>query len=502
MSELGAATGLVMMAIAVGSHLLAWTREEQVQSWLQKLFPADSSLASLFAAFVASGSLVYLCFIVRRRCSMSLASDDSASTGGTPDRVPSERDGLFGALRRAIDRALASQRKAREESSEARPDPPDTERLIREILPEAVVRGGQDLAKRSPPPTGPANLSFLFAGHRPTRAQGDVLEAFWRLYAATFTNLARGPGDRNCDILVYGPAHSGRTTVLCACALDAVIRRGQHVVMIVPTRRDVKRLVAVCRKQLDFTSLGPYLTVESLTETLATQLAKDSLLPHILVTTLDEFQRLLLDNPRSRVRELCRLFECVLVDDYDRFSSAERSHVVFVLDKMRWMIEDSWRVFQAVLGCGDLSQAGREFVCSRLATSTFASDQCIRLDPLMLPPVRVVHTRKPLDEALVDTFHTRFSNVGVAFAALRVHEDGDFELVKAAPAAECIEAEDNAASSRESYDVLMILGSVQPETLNRARAQYANPDSVIVGYVAGPLESLPVLPIAAPRHAP
>jgi hypothetical protein len=193
---------------------------------------------------------------------------------------------------------------------------------------------------------------LLTGGKKPTEDQWQFLERFTRSYRDAFErSLENGDPQivqTRADILLQGTPGSGRTEALCAVALYASLVRGQHVLFVVPDNEQAKILRDRLVGRLHGMFLDSYVWCGVLTKPLADGwLTKqpDEQVPEILFATPENIERCFFANNTTiertklmRLHEAIRSFDVVLVDDFMDFDVTERSHLAFIIDKLRLLL--------------------------------------------------------------------------------------------------------------------------------------------------------------------
>jgi hypothetical protein len=193
---------------------------------------------------------------------------------------------------------------------------------------------------------------LLTGGKKPTEDQWKFLERFSASYRDALEKALEN-GDpqtvqTRADILLQGMPGSGRTEALCTAALYAALVRGQRVLFVVSDNQQSK----ILRDRLDGRLRGMfvdcYVWCDVLTKPLADGwLEENPVKPvaDILFATPETIERCFFANNTTieptklkRLREAVLSFEVVLVDDFMEFGVTERSHLAFILDKLRLLL--------------------------------------------------------------------------------------------------------------------------------------------------------------------
>ncbi len=239
-------------------------------------------------------------------------------------------------------------------------------RVLAETCPGLSFSGNVELKKverPSPPDPEPdEGLKMLMSRPVPTMDQSRYFSRFVSAYSDA-ANRVCDEGFRNdvgikIDLILEGPEGSGRTEMLCASALYAAIARGQGVLYIVngdaETDAVVRRLDSVLVRLglkgavgidvLKPTSMGGWLDSGEVRP------------PVILVATPANLERCFFANSDAigdedfqSLKALLLDYDEILVDDFLSMPSAVRSHLSFILDKIRLVQQSEGRLSQFVI---------------------------------------------------------------------------------------------------------------------------------------------------------
>ena len=236
-------------------------------------------------------------------------------------------------------------------------------------LPEGVrVEGGK--AKLTPVPgTSPLlenageEFGLLMGGKHPTEDQYAFLERFKRTYRDALEEaLGNGeprPVSAKADVLLQGNPGSGRTEALCAGALYAALVRGQHVLYIVADNEQAK----ILRDRLDGRLRGMFLDCYVWCGVLTKLDADDwttekpsAPVPNILLATPETVEACFFSNSVTiererlgRLRNVIISHAVVLVDDFMNLDVTGRSHLAFIIDKLRLLLVSEYILPQFVV---------------------------------------------------------------------------------------------------------------------------------------------------------
>jgi hypothetical protein len=255
---------------------------------------------------------------------------------------------------------------------------------------------------------------FLVAGieqgssRAPTKDQIAALELFDRRFDALLRaedreGLCVYP---SADLLVSGPPGSGRSTLLIACAMHAVVLRGQGVLVLCPTPEKVRAHVRRLRDAASRSGVGWFVSVGELTRDDVLSWADDrpgdntgqrpylparGSLPDILVGTPHDYERLMFgaDIHHAPVRRALLRLQVVLVEEITSFEAREQRHLPFLLDKHRLLLGVEHLPVQFLVVVPRLSQHAAVALGERLYSER-ESVQCAWLRPWPTTPPWVV----------------------------------------------------------------------------------------------------------------
>ncbi len=240
---------------------------------------------------------------------------------------------------------------------------------------------------RTSPMSNREDLRPLFGGDLPTADQAEFIDALQDSFSTMLEARGRGAGHVSPDLLLEGPLGSGRTSALIAAALHAVLVRGQRVLLLVP---DDERAGIACRRimhRVDAMHLTHHVVAERVTSNGVARWLTGEPLPEILIASLGDVEGHLFGSGTTqepafgRLSRLLQLLEVVLVDDLTEFDPRERSHLPFLLDKQRLLLESELLALQAVVCCPPLTRTARPILGRRLfAGGEFQSGRgCVEL---------------------------------------------------------------------------------------------------------------------------
>lgn len=282
---------------------------------------------------------------------------------------------------------------SREEDAEKGPDdarqtedsPPE---WFRELSDALEIDGDWDQPARAElgetsQPSGRRDLAHLFSPNAldgqalltPTRAQVGAFEEFDRIFERFLEAEDREQAHvyPALDMLVTGAPGSGKTTLLLACALNAVVTRGQTVLIFVPEVEKARLFVQRLRQLAANAGVGWHVAVGELSEKEVVswsdplegespdhhELHRSPIgsLPDILIGTPNDYERLLYgaDHGGPMIRRCLLRMQTVLLEDLTAFSSEERRHLPFLLEKHRLILRSEHAPTQFLALAPDLS---------------------------------------------------------------------------------------------------------------------------------------------------
>ena len=349
-----------------------------LQVWVRnlKLPPSVSGLSTLAlraAALVALLPLSMVCYAVWALFRRSMTEEEKAgrktkATRSIWRRLMDFLRGLFGG-------------KAPDDSSKA----PETEvpKWLSQLC--AQLPKGVRIATADPPrpdllplPGTPvsdisksadANPLWMLMGGSEDQRPTELQVQFFNRFRTTMdeARLARFKGNEtSTDIILAGDEGSGRTEVLLAAAMYAAFARRQRVLYLVSDSGQAVTLCAKAERRFKAIFLDCFLRAEVLdgakAENWVAQIkardskngaatanpadAADRTPPNILFSTPRDVERIFfegrgVDADTSSIdplRDMIRLFEVVLVDDFMELDVVERAHVPFLLHKLRMIL--------------------------------------------------------------------------------------------------------------------------------------------------------------------
>ena len=287
---------------------------------------------------------------------------------------------------------------AEEPAAEGEPTPPEQAEYIAEKLRAAFPSDGdghagiryEGVETQSPPEyskyaeDASPTLIRLMNGKTPTVDQKTFLDRFDRLYedALKFcfadgeSGESGGSDDAELgspDLILQGADGSGRTEALCAAALHAVFERGQNVLYIVPDSSYAQSLAEKMNSRFRELLVDCYYTADYLkpncTDSWLPEGGKDKegeskpapaspaeaeLPPNILFATPKRveaafFSNAARDAAMEPLRKVLLGYAVVLVDDFFEMPFPVRSHLAFILDKIRLLQASEYVMGQVVI---------------------------------------------------------------------------------------------------------------------------------------------------------
>ena len=404
-----------------------------VQRWLGSLGLPSGALSELslrvilLAALLPISMICFACWTLFRR---ALPTDGLAARADA-----SQPDGNLGKKslwQRFLDIFRRNPSVADDGEGEQEDVPPTWLTQLCKNLPDGVrmntaVKGKPD---RLPAPDAPASddaapgesdnlwlLMRLSDDCRPTELQFEFFKRFRDAWEEA--RLAAEKGNAmSPDMILLGDEGTGRTELLLATALYAAMARRQRVLYLVPD----SHLAEILSKRLEkrcsdlflevFLSCG-VLSAEKARKWIDSLRAKysqddekssgvdesgssDILPPNILFATPRDVEHVLFEGHGlflrgediSPLRELLRLFEVVLVDDFMELDSMSRAHLPFLLHKMRLLLVSCDIRPQFVVALPRLNEDGGDtLLASRLyGSANFNERNAVTLLPRRCQP--------------------------------------------------------------------------------------------------------------------
>lgn len=371
--------------------------------------------------FVVSSAIAFVATAkaVRR----PVAADEIAKAEGYVLRPTGEswdaNDGVTPRPKAARWRPADENDQTREDRGDTADEPPEWLAEVREAVGEAMelewgeVRRADGIA--TSPPSNRADLAHLFAtafdpgtglAALPTKDQVDALERFDRLFSEF---LAAEDREGLCvfpstDVLVAGAPGSGRSTLLLAAALHAVVLRGQSALVLAPT---VEKAAAYVRRLRDLASRGgvgwhvavgqigsdevrswadPFDPDQAAADADRPHRSPVGSLPDILVGTPHDYELHLYgaDHHHAAVRRALLRLQVVLIEDVSSFSTAERRHLPFLIEKHRLVLASEHLPTQFLALAPDLTDDAADYLTERLFSER-ARVPVLRLRPPARP---------------------------------------------------------------------------------------------------------------------
>jgi hypothetical protein len=289
---------------------------------------------------------------------------------------------------------------------------------------------------RSADPFGIRFLIDLPEGENPTRDQMNFFERFVASYEESRNAFLDNEDPRRvqtqADLILHGPDGSGRTTILTAAALYAAAVRGQRVLYVVSSLKIAERLAKRINDRLRALMVDCYFSAGVLKSLdadswLEACLQKpdengdyhfdgtEKLPPDVLFATPEMIERCFFSNAmtldvekREAMRRLFVGFGLFVVDDFLEYPVAVRSHLAFLMDKFRLLLETEYVVPQFVVATSPLdTQSNIDMIGQRLfGFGRFNRMQNVReMHPRMVEPSeRGTLVVKP-DRSLASAIH-------------------------------------------------------------------------------------------------
>ena len=236
----------------------------------------------------------------------------------------------------------------------------------------------------------------------PTKDQVAALEQFDRSFEE-FLSVEDHEGQcvfPSMDLLVKGAPGSGRTTLLLAVAMNAVVLRGQSALIVVPTQHKADLFVRKLRDLASRSGVGWHVSVGRIrsddvrswadpldavgkeAEGAASFRSPVGSAPDILIGTPQEYEQHLFgaDFHHAIVRRALLRMQVVLIEDLSTFDARERRHLPFLLEKHRVVLASEHLPTQFLALAPDLTDYSADYLTERLFSER-SRVPCVRLRP-------------------------------------------------------------------------------------------------------------------------
>ncbi len=303
--------------------------------------------------------------------------------------------------------------------------PPWIEELRKKVDPDSDF-GDWSATRFTPGQTSPLyaggdSFDELFGGVTPSMDQVRAFTTIYNESAKAFATERESEPEWKSpatDVVIEGAPGTGRSATAIATIIQAVVVRGETVLVLVPN--DIKRRSTLrrIRRAAECAGVGWFLNIGDLTErgiqpwadaqdaksttpdSASTPLGKrfgsglednrserdqrkaerlrlelsgvhPRSTPDVLVGTVKEFEdRFFSGSPNfERLRDVISRLQLVVVDDLHLFDVTDRVHLRFVLNKLRLIVAGEGLRCQSLLVIPQLSNPSRDFVAEQLLTS-------------------------------------------------------------------------------------------------------------------------------------
>jgi hypothetical protein len=243
-----------------------------------------------------------------------------------------------------------------------------------------------------------STYDILFGGSRPTQDQFKALTDFKQLRRRCIEDLEAEVTGTGFEMILEGPAGSGRSSVLDAMAFITLLSQGTGSIILVSDLGRMKFATRRIGERIAALHLNPYVTVGGI-EDAWNQTGRNEAPPDFCVTTPELWEQWL---PGQMVRDgtdfelakqLMAHYSTVLVDDWLDHPVEVRAHLPFMLDKHRLFLESEMVPRATVVAFPSLTETGRTLAVSRLMGDAGIIDesrQIVRLRHRPLPAATVV----------------------------------------------------------------------------------------------------------------
>ena len=271
------------------------------------------------------------------------------------------------------------------------------------------------------------SFDLLFGGRRPSLDQFKALRDFSDLGSLCIDDPEGRVDGTGFEMILEGPAGSGRSSVLDAMALLTLLGQGTGTVMLVADAGRINFAIQRLRSRIKSIHLAPYATVGSIQDAWS-RASRGEAPPDICVTTPELWEQTL---PGQMVREgtdyktarsLMIHYSTMLVDDWLEHPVEVRAHLPFILDKHRLFLESEMLPRACVVAFPSLTDTGRNLAVSRLMGDAGVIDesrQVIRLRHRPLPATTLVDVVCDSVDDAIDKLASALGQSGEASILLR-----------------------------------------------------------------------------------
>jgi hypothetical protein len=272
-----------------------------------------------------------------------------------------------------------------------------------------------------------SSFDLLMHGNRPTLDQFKALRDFTDLSVRCLDDPDGRVNGTGFEMILEGPAGSGRTSVLDAMALLSLLGQGTGTVMFVADAGRVAFAIQRLQKRIESIHLAPYATVGSIQDAWNAA-RRDEAPPDLCVTTPELWEETL---PGQMVREgkdydtarrLMMHYSTMLVDDWQEHPVEVRAHLPFILDKHRLFLESEMLPRACVVAFPHLTDTGRNLAVSRIMGDAGVIDegrQVIRLRHRPLPNTTCIDVVCDSVDAAIDKLALSLGESGEPSILLR-----------------------------------------------------------------------------------
>ena len=271
------------------------------------------------------------------------------------------------------------------------------------------------------------SFDLLFGGRRPSLDQFKALRDFGDLGRLCIDDPEGRVDGTGFEMILEGPAGSGRSSVLDAMALLTLLGQGTGTVMLVADAGRINFAIQRLRNRIESIHLAPYATVGSIQDAWS-RAGRGEAPPDICVTTPELWEQSLPGqmvregNDYDTARSLMVHYSTMLVDDWLEHPVEVRAHLPFILDKHRLFLESEMLPRACVVAFPSLTDTGRNLAVSRLMGDAGVIDesrQVIRLRHRPLPATTLVDVVCDSVDEAIDKLASALSQSGEASILLR-----------------------------------------------------------------------------------
>lgn len=216
----------------------------------------------------------------------------------------------------------------------------------------------------------------------------------------------------SADVILEGPAGSGRTAAVIAALLQAALVTGDTAIVLVAQESKRDPMLERIRRAVHSLSMDGFMGLGSLTSEAVLQWAdpnahasngmspngrRDSssngfarsstIPPRILVGTLEDLEATIFGLPYGfdAIERLLSQLDTVVIDGLDGFGVQDRLHLPYVLAKLRVILTARGQSLRTMLTVKPIADAARQLIARQLLKAVSANGHWIRLRSVPRP---------------------------------------------------------------------------------------------------------------------